>query len=648
MDNILKDDRFAHIVKDPKYRRIPKNERKVKIDKRFQSMFTDKKFAVSFKVDKRGRPYVKNSAENLRKYYDISEDEDEASSEFDEENLKEEEEEEEEKHPKVESKKEKVKKTDNKLPGLKNNEKGKLSNNIKQKLKNLSVNYARGEGELLSSSSEEDESTVDSEEENEICHDWGEFDKDAEEAVESTRRLAACNMDWDKIRAVDLMVSLNSFLPPGGIILSVAIYPSDYGLQRMKEEDVKGPTELVNNCSDESDIEEGSSYQMEKLRQYQLNRLKYYYAVIECDSPGTADKLWSECKNVEYESSGLKFDLRFIPDDMEFDQAPKEVCEKLPDFSTYQPRTFTTTALQQEKVDLTWDETNEERKELTMKINSGKLNELNDNHLKYLLASGSSEDESDENLESKEPEVGVEIKNTKGSTIDKYKQLLKSIDAKEKEKHKNDVQLECTWGYNAEERSKEFEKEKLQKSENRTPFEEYLDKRKEKRKAKRKAKMDENTNEDSDDASEDQVPSDIDMNDPYFAEELKNCSKKSKKLKNDKTLLNDNKDDEKDELELLLMDTNEIDNRKHFDMKEIEETNSMSKSKRKRLERKKKKKNLTNNDDDFEMNLNDERFKALYTSHHFNIDPADNHYRKTKGTEILISEQLKRRNKNKN
>lgn len=150
--------------------------------------------------------------------------------------------------------------------------------------------------------------------------------------------------------------------------------------------------------------------------------------------------------------------------------------------------------------------------------------------------------------------------------------------------------------------------------------------------------------------SEDEIPSDIDMNDSYFAEELKNHkknTKKNKKAKRDESISND-RDDEKDELELLLMDTNEIDNKKHFDMKDIEETNSMSKSKKKRLERKKKKKNIVNNDDDFEMNLNDERFQALYTSHHFNIDPADNHYRKTKGTEILINEQLKRRNKTKN
>lgn len=71
------DQRFARVQKDPRFWEMPEREQKITIDKRFKSMFSDKRFKVKYTVDKRGRPISHTSAEDLKRFYQVSDSEEE-------------------------------------------------------------------------------------------------------------------------------------------------------------------------------------------------------------------------------------------------------------------------------------------------------------------------------------------------------------------------------------------------------------------------------------------------------------------------------------------------------------------------------------------------------------------------------------------
>ncbi|KAF2268837.1 hypothetical protein CC78DRAFT_529809 [Lojkania enalia] len=632
------DTRFANFETDPKFRLPSKRHAKTKLDSRFSRLLTDSDFYNKASVDRYGRKVAKHAGKKdvqKRFYQDSEGDEDEETEKKDKAVRKE------------------LARADKRGP-----------------------NYDPIRDGGFSSSSDESSSDEEDDEEDEI-EDQAELPTEESRVPvgDVTSRLAAVNMDWDNIRAADIMAVADSFVPASGRILSVVIYPSEFGRERLEREELEGPPREIfasssgKNKNDLDTLEEpdespdseadddqkkedllqdgnGEEFDSKALRAYQLDRLRYYYAVITCSSSAVAKSLYDNMDGREYLSSSNFFDLRFVPEDTTFDEDPHDECQRLSD--AYKPNEFTTDALTHSKVKLTWDADDTTRKEAQKRAFSQR--EVDENDLQAYLGSDASSDE--EGVDAKSSKAAV-LRAALGlgssGQLSRFNSGLSKRD-RDFQKPEGEMQVTFSAGLSANApKGSVFENEPIS---NETTIEKYVRKEKERRARRKERAKALREGGDYDAAvqeplAKDQADEGDPWNDPFFNSDpetekkaMKAQSKKSQKEKRREEREKAEKQSaaERAELELLMVD-DEDSKVKHFDMNEIMKAEKAKKKGKKR----RKDDSAPAAEDDFKMDVSDPRFAKLYESHEFAIDPTNPRFKGTSGMKALLEEGRKKR-----
>ncbi|MEN2495880.1 MAG: pre-rRNA-processing protein esf1 [Marteilia pararefringens] len=328
----IKDRRFKNVGNSSKYLNIPQEEVKVKIDSRFSSVFSDKDFERNVLRDPRTGIALVNTQENCSDYY------------YEDRNVE-------------------------------DDERFALG----------------GSGSELDSycqfeNSEEEYEALDEEylQKNLILEDnWNILDKDTEYVDIMTSRLSLCNTDWTNINANDIFVLVDSVIhkperddgseeienKTDESIESVKIYKSDIG-KKFLDYEVEHGLCGIENLFDIKGLDfNGKEISQEDFnRIYELNRLKYFYAIIECSSPETAKKIYEELDGTEFLKSGIQIDLRFVPDEITMEEERLHDESNGADLDNYKPSKFVLDALISTKVnDNSWDRSGNNQRESILK-----------------------------------------------------------------------------------------------------------------------------------------------------------------------------------------------------------------------------------------------------------------------------------------
>ena len=146
----------------------------------------------------------------------------------------------------------------------------------------------------------------------------------------------------------------------------------------------------------------GGSIDMVALREYELSKLRYYFAIATMDSKETTQSLYDQLDGVELEHSSMALDLRFVPDEVDFagrqvrdSSSGQEVTN-----ASYAPPDFVVNALQHTDVKCSWEAGDDDRhRKLTT---MSQWRDLNESDLQQFLASDDDDDDDDDDEENEE------------------------------------------------------------------------------------------------------------------------------------------------------------------------------------------------------------------------------------------------------
>jgi NUC153 domain len=629
--SVMQDPRFSNIQSDPRYRLPTKRRAHVKVDKRFSHMLRDDDFSRKAKVDRYGRLLEDDSErKRLRRRYEF-----EDPIDNDEEVQKE-------------------------LHRIE-----KASDPMRN-------------GGYSGTSSSEDSSSEDDEAGEDIGEQFRTLGNQEDGVIPMghvSSRIAVVNLDWDNIRAIDLLAVFSSFLVSGGRLLKVSIYPSEFGKEFMEREETEGPPKeifapnkekaadaVASDDDDEQQIRDsivkadtGEDFDSAALRRYQLQRLQYFYAVLVFSSTSVARAVYDAIDGTEYLATANFFDLRFIPDGTDFSEDKvRDECEKIPD--GYKPNEFVTDALQHSNVKLTWDAEDTSRKEVQARAFRGSRKDIDENDLKAYLGSDSSSDEQHP-LES-QTAVGINL-----SKRDRERQKMRSLLGLEVEPKKKGplddapvggLQITFSSGLSGVKGTRDSVFENETEIEE-TTVERYV-RRERERKQKRKEKM-KNPRDGVPSMSTDgrtaleksanEPSQDLGFDDPFFASPENDQTSASKMRKEERSKKRAEREVEETtaaarraELELLMVDDKD-DGRgvRHFNMNEIEREEKRAKKRGKKDRSKTEAATETESQKtNFKMDTHDPRFARLYENPEFAIDPTNPKFKGTKGMNALLQE----------